>query len=130
MVDMEVSWPNATGSAAFEGLCYLIRDFEALALELLAAEDAMGEPTSTHRAPLSLRLSRAGVNHETVEAVRVWREDLSNLLRPHVHQVDELPHIMAVERAGSILLKECLDSVKARENELAKLQVGKSLLAA
>jgi hypothetical protein len=111
-------------------LCYLMRDLEILASELLVAEEAEGRPVGTHQAPLSDRLSCIGVGDLKIENFSAWRHTLSGLIGSNSRDDDHLAQIAAVEKSGLIVLAELIEDLRTRDRQTKASNVRVTALAA
>jgi hypothetical protein len=120
--------PYMSNSAAIENLCCLMRDLETLGAELLATEEATGQPIGAHQAPLTDRLGHAGVSSQKIEDFMEWRRSLSNLISSNP-QVD-VPRIATVEQVGLTLLDELIAAVRAKNSQIAAWKATGTAVAA
>jgi hypothetical protein len=120
--------PEVSNSAAVQNLLCLMCDLETLQVELLAYEDATGQPIVSHHAPLADRLGRAGVSRPKIDDFVAWRQSLSNLISSS--PLGGMPRIAAVEQVGLILLGELIASLRAQNKRMAARSVtGLALVA-
>jgi hypothetical protein len=99
-----------------------------LQVELLAYEDATGQPIVAHHDPLADRLGRAGVSRPKIDDFVAWRQSLSNLIGSS--PLGGMPRIAAVEQVGLVLLDELIASLRAQNKRMAARSVtGLALVA-
>jgi hypothetical protein len=109
--------PYPSGSEAIANLCGLLRDLETMGFELLAAEEATGQPIDAYRGLLADRLAHVGVSDEKIAAFTAWKRDFSDFIRLDACSVDNLPRIAALERQGAACLGDCIAFLRAKNSE-------------
>jgi hypothetical protein len=128
MLSDQNNGPDVSNSAVVQNLLCLMCDLETLGVELLAYEDATGQPIVAHHDPLADRLGRAGVSRPKIDDFVAWRQSLSNLIGSS--PLGGMPRIAAVEQVGLVLLDELIASLRAQNKRMAARSVtGLALVA-